>query len=219
MGRTHDLKRIMPHLIEAANNSPPVEIAILDYNSPDGLGEYIDWVRSMSNLDQENILTYNKYTGRDYYHLAHGYNLAALLSCGEYISIMGADAVLSPGYYVEARKLIEDGCVWMRGKRYKGIMLCRRDEFVAAGGYDERFEFYGGEDKDLEYRLMRRGKKFGLMPNGLVYTLRTGNAAKLKNYRLPMTKREMMERGSRIRAENNRNGVLVANEGVEWGKL
>jgi hypothetical protein len=218
MNRTHDLKQAMPYLIEAANASPPVEIAVLDYNSQDELAEYVESIKQMARLQGGNKLTCNKYTGRDYYHLAHAYNLAVLATSGEYVAVMGADAILSESYVVEARKLIADGCVWMRGRHYKGIFVCARDEFIQAGGYDERFEFYGGEDKDLEMRLQRRGSKFGLMPDGLVHTLRTGNAAKVKNYRLDLTKREMMQRGSRIRAENNTNAILVANEGKEWGQ-
>ena len=41
MGRAHDLKKTMPHLIKAAIKSPPVEIVILDYNSKDDLEKYI----------------------------------------------------------------------------------------------------------------------------------------------------------------------------------
>ena len=35
--RTHDLKRVMPYLLGAANFSPPVEIVVIDYNSQDDL--------------------------------------------------------------------------------------------------------------------------------------------------------------------------------------
>ena len=132
---------------------------------------------------------------------------------------MGTDAVLAPAYIAAARELIADGAVWMRAKDYKGILVIQRQEFIDAGGYDERFEFYGGEDKDLEARLRRRGAKFGLMPQGLVRTLHTPNSEKTRNYRLPLTKGEMMQRGAEIRAENNERGVLVANEGQEWGQL
>lgn len=218
MGRAHDLKRMMPHLFAAVRASPPVEVAILDYNSQDDLYEYVCNVRGADHLGRGgSYLHYRRYTGRDYYHLAHGYNLAVRVSTGEYCVIMGADAILQPGYITAVRKLIADGCIWMRAKDYKGILVIQRQEFVDAGGYDEQFEFYGSEDKDLEARLRRRGSKFGLMPQGLVRTLRTPNSEKLVNYRLPLTKREMMQRGAAIRDENNKQGVLVANEGKEWG--
>jgi hypothetical protein len=215
MNRIDDLMTALPSWILAANASPPVEIAILDYNSQEDVAEALGdaWM----SLVGGNKIVCARYEGRDHYHMAHAWNLAVKASSGEYIAIMGTDAIPSEGYVVAARKLIADGCVWMRGKYYKGIMVCQRKEFIDAGGYDERFEFYGGEDKDLEFRLKRRGGKFGLMPDNLVFTLRTSNSAKTKNFRLPLSKREMMQRNSDIRAENVAAGVLVANEGKDWG--
>jgi GT2 family glycosyltransferase len=197
-------------MLQTIRNSPPGEVSVVDYNSTDGLGEYIE------SLDAPELV-YNRYEGREHYHIAHAYNLAVLASTGDYVAIMGADAVLAPNYVHELRKLIDSGCIWMRGKHYKGILCCQREEFVAAGGYDERFELYGAEDRDLEARLRRRGGKFGLVPDGLVSVIRTSNKDKVKNYRLNLSKREMSRRNHKILDENNANGVLVANESKEWG--
>lgn len=210
MNRTVDLKKTLPKMIRAAEASPPAEINLLDYSSNDGMLEFVNSVRS-------DTVFYCRYEGAKYYHLAHGYNLAALSSIGQYLAIMGADAVLSEDYLVEARKLIEAGCLWMRGRHYKGIIVIERHEFHAAGGYDERFELYGGEDKDLENRLLRRGLTPCIMPDGVVKTLRTPDADKIANYRKSLTKREMMQIGSQIRKWNDQAGLLVANEGREWG--
>lgn len=219
MNRTHDLKKTMPSLVAAANASPPVEIAVLDYNSQDDLAVYMKKILlAEAALDRNVWVLYNKYTGRDHYHQTHAWNLAVLASSGKYICIMGADAIPSENYVAEARKLIADGCVWMRGSRYKGILVCARQEFVSAGGYDERFEFYGKEDRDLEGRLARRGTKFGLMPSGLVTTIRTPNSDKLRNYRGRLTKKEMSGINKPIWLENEARGVLVANEGAGWGQ-
>ena len=215
MDRLNDLERAMPHMIAAANASPPVEIALLDYNTHDALFAF---ARRQHGLAAGNELSYSRYAGREHYHLAHAWNLAVLASSGEYVAVMGADAMPSPQYVVEARKLIADGCIWIRGPHYKGIVIMQRSEFIDAGGYDERFEFYGGEDKELEARLRRRGGKFGLLPDGLVRTLRTGEADKTANFRLKLSKSEMMALGKAIRDENNARGLLVANEGQAWGQ-
>lgn len=218
MNRTHDLRETMPHLIRAANASPPVEIAVLDYSSQDDLAAYMEEMLAGSQLNGGGWINYTRYTGRDYYHMTHAWNLAVLASSGEYIAIMGADAIPVEDYVVEARKLIADGCVWMRGRRYKGILICAREEFIAAGGYDERFELYGNEDRDLDSRLQRRGTKFGKMPSGLVSTIRTQNRDKVRNYRQKLSRREMSHVNKRMRLKNEEKGVLVANEGVEWGQ-
>lgn len=209
--RLHDLKCTLPKMLDAANNSLPAEVVVLDYNSTDGLRDYI---YSLGYLPE---LVYRYYDGRDHYHLAHGYNLAARSSTGDYLAIMGADAVLHPDYLAEVRKLIDQDCIWMRGRHYKGVICVQRKEFIDAGGYDERFEFYGAEDRDLEARLKRRGGKFGLVPDGMIKVIRTPNSRKVQNYRLDLSKRDMIERAHEIYDQNNRDGALVANEGKEWG--
>jgi len=209
MNRTHDLKRTMPYTIAEAESSPPIEICVLDYNSQDGLGEFIAELGDLR-------ISYYRYEGRDYYHMAHAYNLAVKLSVGRYFVIMGADAIIKNEYLKAVRELISEGCIWMRARHKKGIICCQRREFEDAGGYDERMEF-SGEDKDLENRLRRRGSKFGLVPRGMVDTIITPDSEKVKNRRLQMTKRQMILHGKAIRDENNRLGVLIANEGKEWG--
>lgn len=216
MNRAHDFSLALPHMIEAAETSPPVEIMVLDYNSSDNLAAIVNQRQRMS-MSAGVTLMYRKYTGREHYHLAHAWNLVVKASSGEYVVIMGADALLHPDYVVEVRERIDKECLWMRGAHYKGITAIKKMEFLAAGGFDERFEFYGGEDKDLELRLLRRGLQPCVMPDNMVRTLRTSNSAKVKNYRLDLSKREMMRRGSIIRKENIDNKVLVANEGKEWG--
>lgn len=208
--RTYDLKNTMPHLIEAANDSPPVEIVIVDYNSPDGLAEYIETVPGVA---------YVKYTGRDYYHMAHARNLSVTAATGEYIVILSADIYPTIGFLEAAREMVDAGVVWMHDKRYTGVIVCQRQEFIDAGGYDERFEFYGPEDTDLNARLTRRGGKFGYLPNGLLHVIKTPNEEKVKNYRLPLSKRQMYLRMKPIYTENSQASMMVANEGIEWGQL
>jgi hypothetical protein len=216
MNRLHDLERAMPHMIAAANASPPVEIAVLDYNSSDGLRRFMEYTIQGAYLNEAGIV-YTRYEGREHYHMAHAWNLAVKCSTGDYITIMGADAVPAVDFVVKARRLIDQGCVWMRGPHYKGIATIQRQEFIDAGGFDERFEFYGGEDKELEQRLIRRGHPPCIMPDGAVRTLRTGNPAKVKNFRADLSKYEMMSIGRAIREQNAAAGLLVANEGQAWG--
>lgn len=198
----------MPHLITAAKASPPVEIVILDYGSTDGLFEYV------SGLD---CVTYHRYDS-PYFHKAHAFNLAILASKGEYFVLLGADAYPHRDYIKTIRELIAQGCIWMRANELCGIVACQREEFINAGGYDERFEFYGPEDRDLDLRLKRRGAKFGLVPSGLMSVIPTSNEDKVKNFRLKLSQRAMSRLMRPIYEENDRNYVLVANQGRSWGR-
>ena len=219
--RTYDLKKIMPSLIKAANASPPVEIMILDYNSPDDLEKYIEEVKETTYFEGRSRLTYAKYTGRDYYHMAHARNLSVLSSTGEHIIVSCADIILSENYFKVVREMLAEGdYVWLSSNlRFVGVFVCRREEFVAAGGFDERFEFYGKEDKDIVLRLERRGGKTARVPSGMLKLIPTPKEEKFNdNYRLHLSRKETKKRAKPIYEENIRNQVLVANKGKEWGK-
>lgn len=215
--RLHDLKQTLPYLVETANISPPVEIFILDYASTDGLEDYMKKFIPLVELTPGNSISFKRYPYKDYFHKAHALNLAILSSHGEYFCLLGSDAIPSPNYIKTVRELINDGCIWGHAEDVCGIIFCQREEFIEAGGYDERIEFYGGEDRDLDSRLIRRGSKFGLVPEGLMKVIPTSNNDKIKNYRLPLSKREMTRRTHIILDENNEKGILVANPNG-WGK-
>ena len=210
--RTYDLKVTMPYLLAAAEASPLVEIVIVDYNSPDDL---IPYIAGLNN----KAISYVPYIGRNHYHMAHARNLSVKAAQGEYVVIMSADIYPVNNFVQVVREMLEGGYVWMHGRLYTGAIVCQRQEFLDAGGYDERFEFYGPEDKDLHDRLARRGGKFRMLPNGLLSVIETPNEEKIKNYRLPLSKREMHRRGMIIYKENKAAGLLVANEGLTWGVL
>lgn len=216
--RTYDLKIALPTWIEAANFSPPAEIIVLNYNSPDDLEEYMEKMQSV-HLAEGNSLVHLKYTGRNYYHMAHARNLAVLSSSGEYFIGLSADSLMSKNSIKAIRKYIaEYNVTWMRIRKNFGIIICKRDEFIDAGGYDERFEFYGPEDKDLGARLMRRGHQPISISIKYIGYILTPNSEKAKNYRLKISKREMSKILKPIYLENREKNILVANEGKEWGQ-
>ena len=217
MNRTDDLRQIMPHLILAANASPPVEIVIVDYSSSDGLGEFVQHVQASGMLNGGSLLTYSRYEGRDTYHMAHARNLSVKASHGDYVLISSSDIVITAAYLDAIRAQIAQGCVWTYpAQRYKGVICVRRDEFEAAGGFDERFEWYGKEDKDLHQRLLRRGAQAGTVTAALS-VIPTPWEKKKRNYRGHPSRSEMHRATLEIYRENCAAGVLVANEGQEWG--
>ena len=220
MNRTYDLKKIMSSLIETANVSPPVEILVLDYNSQDDLAEYIESVRKENKLLPENKLTYLKYTGRDYYHMAHARNLATLAASGEWIIPFATDIVPHKEFIQRLRMIIDKdkpGIVY-GGVGLVGVSVCRKDEFIAAGGYDERFEFYGPEDKELLGRLIRRGNRLVGYDPRLLEVMHTIARERRRNYRVQYSKRESHHLMFPILEQSREEKVLVANKDVQWGQ-
>jgi hypothetical protein len=219
MNRAYDLKEIMPSLINSANRSPPVEILVLDYNSTDDLAEFIGKTMSLTEFNNGSGISYYKYDKRDYYHMAHARNLACLAAKGKYIISYNTDMFMTPLYLHKVRDAIKEGYVWTFQKHiFVGVIGFMKEEFIKAGGFDERFEFYGKEDRDIIARFDRRGCRGKQLPHTLMDIIYTPSKEKVKNYRLKLSRHRMGKIAKKIYFENIENNVMVANEGEEWGK-
>lgn len=236
MNRAHDLRKCLPAVIGSANFSPPVEIVIVDYSSRDGLPQYLAQTRAELALVDGNFWTARSLNGKHFYNSAHARNLCVMASHGDYIVQLGTD-ILPDKYFVAyiRERISQHHPVWMNegngeeAGHHPGflgsILVCKRDEFIAAGGYDERFKYYGPEDRDICHRLHRRGGKFEAFPSSLVKSIPTPYREKLRNLdKTPFTdkavdmRRQMSRYLRAIYEENKAKGVLVANEGTDWGK-
>ena len=214
MNRTYDLRKTLPLTIQSANASPPVEIVVVNYNSKDDLDDYMIGVDG-AVLESGNLLTYKKYTAREHYHMAHAQNLSMLAASGEYVINVGADVVPAISYFSTIRELLAPGDIeWMMSSRY-GMAVIRKEEFIAAGGHDERLEFYGKTDRDLHNRLWRRGGKFEYYPSDILSVIPTSRKEKFKNYRMKSA-HGMKVLNKEVYDENMKRGVLVANDDG-WG--
>ena len=216
--RAHDLKKVMLSLVTAANISPPVEIMVLDYNSPDDLAGYMKYMMEITEFTGGSRLSYKKYVGKNYFPVGHARNLSVLASIGEFLLISCADYILDRNYFKAVREILEkEDCMWLYPYKIAGVLGCYREEFIEAGGFDERFEYYGKEDKDMILRLERRGKKFAQSPLGLVSAIYTSKKEKYKNIRSGHSRKWVERYSKSVYEENIANEVLVANKDG-WGK-
>jgi len=241
MNRTDDLKRTLPETIKAAKASPPVEIVILDYDSKDDLVDYL------KNIDYP--ITYARSPNHKFFSISHSRNCAVKASSGDYIVIQDADIILKKDTIPTWRNLLEIyNTTWLieegrylkeeipgMGKLTGGrLLVCQRNEFLKMGGYDERFNLCGPEDKDICMRLYRRDAKVETYSWHLIDEIRTRQERKIANldkekYRalvpeeltnkVSYTKLLMQRAMREIYLDNCAKGVLVANEGKEWGQL
>src|SRR5882724_5541287 len=73
MGRLHHLRQTLPANLEA-NAGLPVQFVVLDYNSRDGLG---DWMRSHFQAQTESgKVVYARTSEPRFFNMAHAKNLA-----------------------------------------------------------------------------------------------------------------------------------------------
>lgn len=227
MNRTRNLRTSLPALVAAANASPPVELVILDYHSPDDLQEYLEWARVNLPLAGENFWNRPRYLkGDGFYNSAHARNLAAKASHGEYLVQLNAEARPRAGFVAMLRAQIEQHhWTWLCEQRLGQFIAITRAEFEAAGGYDERFRLYAPEDKDICARLHRRGGSFYCFGQDWIEEERTPNRTKLANLDCRGLdgargfKQQMADLMRPIYEANNATGALVANEGRAWGSF
>lgn len=212
MNRLEDLIAAMPRMIKAANASPPVEVALLNYNSTDDLEAYVQTLKDYP-LHPLNRIIYSKYTGaRKTYHMSHARNLSVIASTGEYVVISSCDILLDENFFTLTREKIEAYYPPVISyEREKGVVCIQRNEFIAAGGFDERFVYYGSEDRDLFDRLVRRtGEPINILSKPF-YAIYTPEHKKLANYGARLNKQRMIEINRAVYLENCAQGVLVAN--------
>ena len=211
MNRAYDLKKSMPYIIEAANQSPPVEILVLNYSSTDDLDEYMSAVMA-TDLVGGNFFTYTKVEGRKFYSSPEARNIAQKTSLGEYGIQWACDSYCKPEFIKVIRELIEkENPAWMAEGWTGRAIVCRKDEFIASGGYDERFTYYAPEDRDLCMRLHRRGGKFVKFSSKLLWDTKTSWKEKLSNVNKSGSHMEQIRKMHKIYEENNKNGTLKAN--------
>jgi hypothetical protein len=112
-------------------------------------------------------LTYYRYFGQHAFRMAHAKNLAHRLGIREGGTVLcnldadnftglNFDAYIRNHFHTDRRVLLWANMV--KGVMPKGIsgrIVCTKDAFLLAGGYDEKYTTYSPDDKDFRARLMR----------------------------------------------------------------
>ncbi len=233
--RLKALKKALPLIVASANASAPCEILILDYDSQDNLNKYLARAQKEFALADGNFFTFVHIANKPFYHETHTRNCAFKASRGDYVIHLSAEALPSEQYVAYIRERIEKAHpLWMIEENHHfntyhahlgRFLVCERKEFEAAGGYDERFEYCSPDDKDICMRLTRRGARLEVYSDKLIDEIPTNYWDKIRHldpriYKDATARKKQMTRLMYpIYEENCLKNVLVANEGVAWGKF
>jgi glycosyltransferase involved in cell wall biosynthesis len=152
------LKRTLERGILANCGARDVEFVLLDYDSPDGLDE---WVQSalVRYIDADALL-FAKLRDQPVFKMAHAKNISHRLARGRIVCNLDADNFAEPGFaaFLKRTLAIPNRYFRERGRGISGRIACTKADFEAAGGYDEEFQFgWGWEDEEFCRRLERRG--------------------------------------------------------------
>jgi len=162
--RLHHLKQTLKQNIEDNSSYPELQFVILDYNSDDGLTEWIS--TEMSFYLSSGKVVYYRTEDPAFFDRSHSRNLAFKLAEGDIICNIDADNFTGENFADYINNLFQStpGIFITSGKLeakirpdFLGRIGVRKSDFLAVGGYDEKMDGYGFEDIDLINRLIRYG--------------------------------------------------------------
>ncbi|MFM6991287.1 MAG: glycosyltransferase family 2 protein [Rhodoferax sp.] len=166
-GRLAHLQQSLP-LVAAIEG---LQVIVVDDDCPDHAGEWVTQhhpgvqvVRPASPLP---------------FNLARARNLGAAAVEAPWIVFMDADVVVRPAFAQWLAQQRDPDCYYCSGREdpeLRGSFVCTTRAFQAAGGYDENFRGWGGEDSDLYRRLEKAGYAKALIPGTLWSPIRHDDA-------------------------------------------
>lgn len=219
MNRLDDLRLTLPDNIAANSDYENLEFVLLDYNSRDGLSNWIQdrFPRELAS----GRLRYFHTTEPEFYEMGHSRNLAFALADADLVTNVDADNWALAGFARHLNCLANQ--VPVRGvfikswQRMNGRVAFYKSEWQSLGGYDESFVGYGFDDADLVCRALAQG--FTLARFGGEYCRRIHTSSKAKIANLSDKGWRKTQEANRAQSEHNlRTGRLRANEGQSWGK-
>lgn len=171
MNRLHQLKQTLLQNIIDNKDYPQLEFIVLDYNSKDGME---DWIKeNFSEYIDNGRLIYYKTTDPNSWSPSHSKNLAFKLATGDIVCSIWADYYTGSGFadYVNQNYQRDNNIVltpidfYKTKKNYNppgdvlGKVCVNRSDFLKIEGFDERMNRHGFEDYDFINRLEMIGVK------------------------------------------------------------
>ncbi len=229
MNRLYNLKETLPINLKLESNYPFIEFVVLDYNSKDGLE---DWMKKNMMVHIENgKVSYYRTEEPKYFSMSHSRNIAFKVAKGDIILNLDADNYTaknwedppseSHSYYLNRMANEADGrkIIFAKGKRsMHGRIGFYKNEFINdLGGYDEKLLGYGHDDHDLVRRAWALSYSMYWWSNhpycGRIKTTDKERNANMKR-KWKTTEKENIAKS----VENIKNKIYKANSSNHWGK-
>jgi len=214
--RLWQLRHTLPLNIEAIRADGCAELVLVNYNSRDGLD---DWVRQFQSEIDSGLLRYVHERTQPYFHCSKAKNLAHLAATGDFVVNLDADnfigttiATFREIWTEDSDTMIHGFCGDFHDGTY-GRIGVPKGVFLALGGYDEGMLPIGHEDRDLIKRATAFGLKFRRLKQGGIPAIRNTIRDKMAYTGSAYSYKDMARINSARLEEHIRDGRLVANVG------
>jgi cellulose synthase/poly-beta-1,6-N-acetylglucosamine synthase-like glycosyltransferase len=165
--RLHHVRETLPQNIADNRDYPNLEFVLLDYNSEDGLG---DWVRQeLGDEIASGRLSYYLAPQPTHFHATHSRNMSIRLASGDIVCVVDADNYTGRGFasyladHVEPDNFLigcrieGDDLVAVHDQGCVGRYALYKTTFFDVGGMDEAHVGWGYDDLDMYQRLRAKG--------------------------------------------------------------
>ncbi len=165
--RLHHVRETLPRNIADNRDYPNLEFVLLDYNSSDGLG---DWVRrELGDELASGRLTYYLAPQPTHFHATHSRNMSIRLAGGDIVCVVDADNYTGRGFaayladqvepdnFLIGCRMEDDEFMVVDDEGCVGRYALYKSTFLDVGGMDEAHVGWGYDDMDLFRRLMAKG--------------------------------------------------------------
>ena len=223
MGRRAHLEKTLPHNLSIVSNFPEFEIVLLDYNSGDGLFE---WVTGTFHRElMSGMLKFYRTEEPQGYVMTHAKNVVHLLARGSIVTNLDGDNFLTAPYLRFVQSVFDSGTphsfVAFNGPGIGSRISLEKRSFLAAGGYDEDLGIgWGPDDFDLAYRLFHLGLRRISNMNTTLFGDAIEHPDEGRNELTPqqLPKKVTHRRNMQRILDNARAGRHIANAGRFWGE-
>jgi hypothetical protein len=219
-GRTQHLAQTLPKNL--ADNAR-ARFVVLDYNDSGDLLKYLR-TNHLDDIEAGRLAVYSMREAGANFRMAHAKNLAhraGLLEGADLLCNLDADNFTGVGfddYLLERFSAKPGGFMWAKmvkdgaGRLPRGIsgrIAVTSAQYLNAGGYDERFNVWGPDDKDFNIRLRRLGYSMHEIEPRFLKAIFHTDKMRFKEYRLE----EESDSAAVEAVEVDESGETIANLG------
>lgn len=165
-GRAQHIEKTLPRNISDNEDYPNCKFVVVDYGSEDHLARYLRDAHA-GDVAAGRLVVYR--TDQERFRMGHAKNMAhrcGLMERADILVNLDADNLTGPSFatYI-AQQFQSQDQIFLWAKMIPGILsrgisgriAVTANTFLKAGGYDEKYDTWGPDDKDFNARLRRLG--------------------------------------------------------------